>query len=424
MGLLSLFRRPAPEMRDTAFTALSPALGELYTYGTQAADRLAAVAACVRLIAAALSTLPVSLTIDGANGREPAPPSAPAWRLLQRPSTRRSWPDLVAWIVRSILLDGNAILQVLADGRGVVTELVPIPWRWLSPQFVASGGTRRLVFDVWGQNPEAQILNLPPRLLADEALHFRGQSDGGLIGESVLARARGPIAEGLAIETLASATWRNGARPSAVLTSPTMLDDTRRKRFRDEFAPEFVGSLNAGKVPLLEGGWEFKPISLNSVDAEFLATRQLNTSQVAMLFGVPEILLHIGQRLPTDMAPFITQFAQLALAPLVTSIEAEFDHAVLPPGQHLAIDLDGLMRGNFSSTVAALAALKQSGIISANDARAELDWAPVEGGDTLRPTGAPSWPADGPGSTHLGPSPGPTGNAPPEPGNHGDQGAA
>jgi HK97 family phage portal protein len=255
-------------------------------------------------------------------------------------------------------------------------------------------------------------------------IHFRGQSDAGFIGQSVLTRARGPVSEGLAIEKLAAANWRNGMRPSAVLTLPTFLDDTRRKRFKDETLPELSGAINTGKTALLEGGMTFHATSLNSVDAEFLATRQLNTSQVAMLFGVPEILLHLGQRLPTDMAPFITAFAQLALAPLVVAIETEFDHVILPAGQHLSIDLDGMMRGSFSATTAALAALKQSGIVTANDARAELDWPPIEGGDVLGTGTAPNFPADFKGSTALHPSPGATGDNPPEPGTHGNQGAA
>jgi HK97 family phage portal protein len=422
MGILSrIFTRSAPavETRDAGFSALSNSLGEVYSYGTQAADRLAAVAGCVRLISAALSSMPASLTVDGAAGREPAAPSASAWRLLARPSPRHSWPALIAWIARALLLDGNAVCWIQTDGRGAITSLVPIPWAWLSPQIING----RLAYDVWASHPEAQLLGLPKRLLDGDVIHFRGQSDAGFIGQSVLSRARGPVHEGLEIEKLAAANWRNGMRPSAVLSIPTFLDDARRKRFEEEYLPKFAGAMNAGKTALLEGGWELKQVALSSVDSEMLESRKLNTSQVAMLFGVPEILLHIGQRLPTDMAPFVTQFAQLALAPIVTSIEAEFDHVVLPAGMHLSIDLDGLQRGSFSATVSALAALLQSGAITPNDVRNELDWPPVEGGDVLRAGPPPQWPADFKGGSHLGPSPGPTGGGLPEPGNNSNDGA-
>jgi hypothetical protein len=96
---------------------------------------------------------------------------------------------------------------------------------------------------------------------------------------------------------------------------------------------------------------------------------------------------------------------------------------VLPAGMHLVIDLDGLQRGSFSAIVAALAALLQSGAVTPNDVRTELNWPPIEGGDKLRTGPAPSWPADGPGSKHLGPSPGATGDGVAEPGSHQNQGA-
>jgi len=400
------------ETRDKAFSALSASLGEIYANGYSQPDRLAAVSACVRLITAAVAALPASLTVDGTAGREPAPASASAWRLIRRPAARRSWPSLMSAIVQGLLLDGNCLCRLDLDGRGAVVGLTVVPWSWVKPVIVGN----QLAYDIWADHPEAKLMELPKRLLEGDVIHFRGQSDAEFVGQSVLSRARGPVTEGLEIEKLAAANWRNGARPSAAMSLDTFLDDSRRKRFEDETFPKIAGAINAGKMILLEGGMKYLPLSMNSVDSQFIETRQLNTAQICSLFGVPEILIQLGQRLPADMAPFVSQFAQLALAPIVTAIEAEFDYVILPAGMHLSIDLDGLMRGSFSATTAALAALKQSAIITANDARAELDWPPIAGGDVLASASAPSWPADAKGMPALHPSPGPTGNDPPAPG--------
>lgn len=414
MGIWARLRgQSLPETRDAAFTALSRALGEQYANGYSQPDRLAAVAACVRLISASISSLPVSLTVDGTAGREPAPASASAWALIRRPGPRHSWSALLAWIVRELLLQGNAVCQIMTDGAGQVIELRPIPWAWLSPEI--AGG--RLVYTVWNRHPEAQLLGIADRLLDSEVIHFRQSDSGaGFIGQSVLSRARGPVTEGMEIEKLAAANWRNGARPSAALSLETFLDDNRRKRFETETIPALIGGINAGKMVVLEGGMKFLPLSMNSVDSQFIETRQLNTEQICALFGVPSILIQTGQRLASDMAPFVTQFAQLALAPIVTAIQSEVDHVLLPHDMHCEIDLDGLGRGSFATTVAALAALLQSGAVTPNNVRAELKWPPIDGGDTLRVGSPPSWPADGPGSKHLGASPGPTGSGVPEPG--------
>jgi phage portal protein BeeE len=137
-----------------------------------------------------------------------------------------------------------------------------------------------------------------------------------------------------------------------------------------------------------------------------------SVSEVCRLFCVPEPLLQIGQRLPSDMSTYVTTFAIQALAPLVNAIEAEFDHSVLPAGMHLALDMSGLLRGNYSAVVAALATATQSGITTPNDARRALGLPPLEGGDVLRLGSAPSWPADRPGMPALHPSPGPGGDLP------------
>jgi HK97 family phage portal protein len=306
-----------------------------------------------------------------------------------------------------------------------VTGLTAIPWHWVNPQVINSGdGSARLCFDITpSATPEARLLNLPRRLLASDALHIRARSDnGGIIGRSVLSRAAAAITEGQEIARLAQSNWANGMRPSGVLSAPSFLSDPQRERFSSDWMEKFTGSINAGKVPLLEGGWELKPLSLNSQDAEFLASRYYSTADICRLFAVPEVLLQIGTRSITDLSSYITSFAQLCLSPLVTTIESEFD-AILPTGMHLRLDLDGLQRGSFSAVVAALCALQQTGAITANDTRGELGWPPIEGGDALRPSGAPTLPADFTGSTAMHQSPGATGDNPPAPGTNENGGA-
>src|SRR5689334_10276205 len=114
MGVWQRIRdRLAPvEKRDMAFYGLSPALGEIYAHGGLASDRLATVAACVRLRSSCLSTMPPLLVLDSPDGQVPAPPTATAWRLTRRLSPRLSWPAWMAWSARSLLLDGNAVAWV------------------------------------------------------------------------------------------------------------------------------------------------------------------------------------------------------------------------------------------------------------------------------------------------------------------------
>jgi HK97 family phage portal protein len=379
-------------------------------------EALGAVSACVSLISSAFASLSPSLEMaDGS----PAPPGLSAWRLLQRPSEYHSWPSWTRWCAASELLTGNALLQIITDGRGGVSGLTPIPWDWISPQIVGTGDATRLVFNVMNGGPEAQLLRLPRRLLAEETLHLKSRGDT-VIGRSVLSRAAGPINEAMAIQALAEHNWRNGARPSLALTAPTYLSEQQRAR-KQEFIDAISGVFNTGKVAVLEGGWKVDQLSLNSVDSEFLSTRRFSTAEIARLFGVPAIMLEMNDRMPNDLAAVTAMFAQQAVLPLVTTFEAEFSNAILPDGVYLRLDMDAMMRGSFSAVTAAICAATQSGLLTINDGRSALGWPPIADGDRLRPGNAPSYPGDFVGSTAMHPSPGPADGQPRMP-SHGDQG--
>lgn len=429
MGILARIfgKSPAAEQRDMSWS-MGVAYGYSLSRGASAvpvaeAENLAAVLGCVELICGAVASLPASLVIDTPNGQQPAPATAPAWRLLDRPNDQQSWPAFMQWQTAQILLQGNAVSALRIDGRGAVSGLLPAPWPWLQPMIVDSAAGTRLVFDVLRGLPEARLIGLPDRLLDTDVVHVRNRSDQGIIGRSVLSRAPGPAREGIEIATLAAANWRNGMRPSMVFTSEKYLSDTQRKRFNEETRDKLTGAINAGGWALLEN-MKAEAISMKSVDAEFLATRGFSVGEICRLFKVPEPLVMQGPRAIPDLAPYWTQFFQAAIVPIVSQIESEFSHRVLPAGMRLSLDCDGNMRGSFATMVAGLAALKQSGVITANDARGELDWPPIEGGDVLAAGPAPNYPPDATGLPAMHPSPGPTGDAPPEPGNHHNSGAA
>jgi HK97 family phage portal protein len=382
-------------------------------------ESLSAVLACVELITSAIAALPASLQVDTADGRMPAPATASAQCLVVRPNRRQSWPAFMCWLVGQVLLHGNGVAWVRTDGRGAPVSLAPAPWEWLRPRVIGD----RLAFDLAHTGPEVALWGLPARLLDDEVLHVAARTDHGILGRSVLARAGAPVAEAMEIARLASANWAHGLRPSGLIKAPSFLTDARKARATDRIK-EYTDAINAGKVPLLEGRWEFQQVSLSSVDAEFLGSRQFSVAEICRLFSVPEPLLQLGQRVPADLSPYTTAFATQALSPLVALIEAEFDYAVLGNSSlHLQLDMGGLMRGSFSATVAALCALQQTGAVTANDVRQELGWSAHPDGDELRPNGAPpSWPADGPGLPSVHPPAAQVGDGVPHVDTHENQG--
>lgn len=436
MGLLQRLLGRAPERRDAAGDAAAAAPGAFYGDGwsalanmtaagggTAGPEGLSSVLGAVELIASALASLPASLTADSPDGQVPAPPTATAWALLRRPNPRQSWPAFLQTMAASTLLRGNGLAYLRTDGRGAVAELVPVPWQWIAPTILRGTGREpRLAYDVAQHTPEAELLGIPRRMLAEDVLHLRARSDDGIIGRSVLSRAQGVVREGSALAGTAEALWVNGLRPSGVITHPGKLSERAFTRLRQSLAERYAGPQNAGKNLLFEEGMTFARHSLSSIDAQFLQSREFSVAEVARLFNVPLGLLQPGQG-GQALDQLLALFAQLALAPLVAVIEAEFDAAVLPPGLHLQLDMAGLLRGAFSAQASAFSVLVQSGIITANDAREALGWPAHKDGGGLRPAGVPGWPADMKDTPSGAPKPGKVGDGPAHVGTHENEGA-
>jgi hypothetical protein len=150
---------------------------------------------------------------------------------------------------------------------------------------------------------------------------------------------------------------------------------------------------------------------MNSTDAEVLASRRLSVEDISRLFMIPAPMLQTGATAPATLTPYLSAFARLAMAPLVTAIEAEWDD-LLPAGQHLQIDLGGYMRGDYSAIAASQAVLVQSKIATPNDARRTLGMPAHPDGDELSSGSAPNYPADAAGVPSLAPKPGPGAGAP------------
>lgn len=415
---------PAPETRATM--DYGPGWGGLAAMSGagsgHAADNLSAILGIIELISATVASLPASIVVSSNTGRIPAPPGTPANRVLAQPNPLHSWFEWAQFTVAQQLTFGNSISYIGLDNRGAAS-LTPVPWPWCHPLIIpsASGGPPRLVFDVLHATPEARLLNLPPRILDTECIHFRARSDNAVIGRSVISRAVSACREGSLLADAASAIWKNGMRPSAVMTTPTVLTEKNRAEAR-VMMDRFTGTMNAGRVPLLEGGFTFTQVGMSSADQQFLDTRRFSVEELCRAFRVPVGLIQPGAG--TQAYPeLLAAFGQLALAPIIAGLEAEFSAALLPAGQWLSIDLGGLTRGAFSTMVGAASTAVGAGWMVPNEARAMAGLPSRQDGDTLRVGAAGGFPADAAGVPSLSPKPGPTGTGLPNVGTHQNKGA-
>jgi HK97 family phage portal protein len=200
---------------------------------------------------------------------------------------------LLEVLAAQLALHGNAYVQLIRDGAGVPVELYPL--RPERVQVVAGE-------DGW---PTAYRYVLADRTLTialeDEhgwpnIIHLRGfHPTDDHYGAGCLAAAAPAVAVHNAASEWNRALLANAARPSGALVyageDGGALSAEQFDRLKSELQAAFQGHGNAGRPMLLEGGLDWKAMSLSPADMDFATLKAAAARDIALAFGVPPMLL-------------------------------------------------------------------------------------------------------------------------------------
>lgn len=207
-------------------------------------------------------------------------------RLLRMPNDWQTWPEFCQQMMIGMVLRGNAYAVILRDRNGFPTKLVPI-----NPDRVAllEAANGMLFFNVAraGLHEMAVLRDQPLNIPYEDVLHIKGLSQNGLVGMSKIAINREAIALALAQEQQYARMMGNGARPSGILTTKEKITDVAAAKIRDDWNSINSGLVNSGRTAILEYGLTWQPLTLSSVDMQFLQLRGFQVQEIARLFRVP-----------------------------------------------------------------------------------------------------------------------------------------
>ncbi len=89
----------------------------------------------------------------------------------------------------------------------------------------------------------------------------------------------------------------NAARPSGALVFDARdgerLTEAQFAALKAELGETHAGASNAGRPLVLEGGLDWKPMSMSPADMDFIAGKHAAAREIALAFGVPPQLLGI-----------------------------------------------------------------------------------------------------------------------------------
>jgi HK97 family phage portal protein len=332
----------------------------------------------------------VFLLYDGAAERD----THPLLDLLARPNPRQDGAAFFEALYAYLLLAGNAYVEAVAlDGQGdhrdglQVRELyclrpdrmrvLPGPDGWAEAyEYTAAGRTVR--FD--------QAMPPLPPILHLTAFHPLDDHYG--LG-SLEAAA-------VAVDTHnAAAKWNkalldNSARPSGALVydgpEGAVLSDNQFERLKRELEDNYQGAVNAGRPLLLEGGLDWKAMSLSPKDMDFLEAKHAAAREIALAFGVPPMLLGIpGDNTFANYQEANRVFWRATVLPLATRVGCALMQWLAPAfgaSLRLAIDTDRI-EALAADRAALWERVTAAPFLTINEKRAATGYGPLEGGDRL-----------------------------------------
>ncbi|MCW5252221.1 phage portal protein [Streptomyces sp. SHP 1-2] len=391
MSLFGLFERRAPSLENPAVPLTDAALAEVFggfrsdagvPVSEKTSLRTPTVWRAVAVIAGVSAALPLHLYQRGSRDRVESP-------LLDDPHPELTPLELWRLVNVHRVLWGNGYVQKLRNQVGQVKELWPltpdrVDVKRDKPSAVNPTGKWFFATDDWGT-----VHALTPR----EVLHLPGLGFDGLKGLSPITMARQGIGLAQAAEKGAAKLFGRGNVLSGVLETEQKLNADQAHALKTRFQAKLSGIDNFQEVAVLDAGAAFKPVTMPLKDSQFLESREFQIPEIARMFGVPLFLLMETSK-STSWGTGLEQQAQgwvtFDLAPTwLAPVEQRITKELLPAKQYAHYAVQGLLRGDSSARATFYRAMRDTGVMSANDIRALEELPPIPGpeGDTyLQPT--------------------------------------
>jgi len=326
-----------------------------------------------RAISDAIISLPVSIVeIESDAGKERIVPASdhPANELFRNPNSEHSWSDVVSFIVKSYLNDGNAILTMeRLTGPNQFLEIWP-----RDPRNVEISPVNRSYR--FGGYTGNQIIY--PR---EKVLHIRDMNIlNPFWGIGRVATVREEILMDYFINVFNRNFFKHGAVLNLMFTPDNNLTDDQHQQVLDAMAADIGGAENAFKIFVNKYAGKFESQKMNHTDIAFQDLLKTNREKIFGVFGLPPFrggvmeYANYANALAQDL-----DFWNNTIQPILTVITSAFNKQILWPvyGQDIRMNFDlgvvPAIQGDPTQKVQRLVMLKEAGVVDGEYVRKELN---------------------------------------------------
>ncbi|ADM09668.1 genetic exchange protein, putative [Parvularcula bermudensis HTCC2503] len=325
---------------------------------------------CTQIIAEAAASVPLMVRCD-----HQVVTDDHVVRRLSRPNADQSQEGFFQSIYAYLLLAGNAYIEVVQGAEGPAA-LWPLP-----PEAVEIVHTPRGTLDHYRHRTGGQGRRLAPAVNgAGGVLHIKtANTDGSPKGVAPIAVAAKAIDLYEAATAWNKSLLDNAARPSGALIhrgpeGAATLTAAQFERLKQELAATYQGPGGVGRPMLLDGGLEWKPMSLSPSEMDFKELKHGAARDIALAFGVPPMLLGIpGDNTYANYREANLAFWRQTILPLVKKVVADLSVIFCREEVSITPDTENI-DALFQSRVDRLTLLLETDVLTNAEKRALLGY--------------------------------------------------
>ncbi|MDB1135486.1 phage portal protein [Candidatus Anaplasma sp. TIGMIC] len=312
----------------------------------------------------------------------------PLLQLLARPNNAMTRAEFIEGIITYRLISGNSYVLSVDSGATQPKEL-----HLLRPdrvEIVTKGCAVIYRYMVNGAVHEFTSNNSSHKHSLLHLKNFHPLNDW--YGLSTIEAASYSIDQHNQAGSWNQAMLQNGARPSGALIvnnkdgRSSSLSQDQYQRLKSQIENFYSGHSNSGRPILLEGGLEWKEMSLTPKDMDFIESKNISAREIALAFGVPPQLIGIpGDNTYSNLSEARLALWEQTVIPHLESIIAHFNSWLVPRfGHNLFLSYD-------KESISVLTEKRQrlwqyvqnASFMTINEKRAAFGLHPIEGGNTI-----------------------------------------
>lgn len=367
---------------DASTQVLNLKAKELY----QTQDNLQAV---VNFLSNSIAQLPLKVYVRKDENERVRDRDSAAAKLLYRPNADQTEFEFIRALAVEYFVFGSVFVWLLPDAdseSGQQLRILPTEWLQYGGESDSYAPKTIRICTKTGES----AFDVP----RSEFVQFRTYSAGSPGGYlSPISALRQSLTEQIEAGRFRRQLWKSSGRFNAQIIRPKDVQpwsEAQKASFVQAFREAWSGNgSKAGSIPVLEDGMEIKPYSANWKDAEWSQSVILTREAVAAAYGVnPSLIWHSNTQTYASARDNARALYADCLGPVLQMLQQRINAFLLPmigaaPGTYVEFDLTEKLKGSFEERASIMQASVGAPWLTRNEARADMNLPPVEGGDEL-----------------------------------------